>query len=60
MKGFLDAFSEDQMLFDKFPLRQFCVYLFIGVLDPVERVDLVEDHQELSNRGVLWKSGYVS
>ena len=42
VESFLYSFSRDRLLFNQIPFRQLCVNWFVGVLDLVKRVDLVE------------------
>ena len=49
----------DRLLFDQIPFRQLCVNWFVGVLNPVERVDLVEGYKQLFDFSVFGKTCYL-
>ena len=47
VKSLLYSLSRDRLLFNQIPFRQLCVNWFVGILDPVKRVDLVEGYKQL-------------
>ena len=44
VESFLHSLSRDWLLFNQIPFCQLCVNWFVGVLNPVEGVDLVEGY----------------
>ena len=59
VKSLSYSLSRDRLLFNQILFRQLCVNWFVGVLDLVERVDIVEDYKQLSYFGVLGKTCYL-
>ena len=59
VESFLHSLSINWLLFYQISFCQLCVYWFVGILDPVKRVDLVEGYEQLSNFGVLRKTCYL-